>query len=82
MGVQRATLSRQLALPSIDSRMPRLSTAVLDEGTMDAGASETALDAQTVVLLYARCWAIEPLFHNLKRWFGFQQTRTVLEVWM
>nr|WP_258874834.1 transposase [Cupriavidus taiwanensis] len=49
---------------------------------MDAGASETALDAQTVVLLYARCWAIEPLFHNLKRWFGFQQTRTVLEVWM
>jgi hypothetical protein len=36
------------------------------------------------VLLYARRWAIEPLFHNLKRWFGFnnlwQQTRTVLVV--
>ncbi|WP_018312613.1 transposase [Cupriavidus sp. UYPR2.512] len=49
-------------------------------------ASETELDAQTVVLLYARRWAIEPLFHNLKRWFGFnnlwQQTRTVLELWM
>uniref|UniRef100_UPI001E48F91F hypothetical protein n=1 Tax=Caballeronia calidae TaxID=1777139 RepID=UPI001E48F91F len=28
----------------------------------------------------------QPLFHNLKRWWGFnnlwQQTRTVLELWM
>ncbi|MCY0853158.1 transposase [Cupriavidus sp. D39] len=36
--------------------------------------------------LYARRWGIEPLFHNLKRWFGmsnlWQQSRTVLELWM
>jgi hypothetical protein len=49
-------------------------------------ASEVDLDAQTIVQLYARRWGIEPLFHNLKRWWGFnnlwQQTRTVLELWM
>lgn len=36
--------------------------------------------------LYARRWGIEPLFHNLKRWWGvnnlWQQKRTVLELWM
>ncbi|MFT0174625.1 transposase [Paraburkholderia mimosarum] len=49
-------------------------------------ASEVDLDAQTIVQLYARRWSIEPLFHNLKRWWGFnnlwQQTRTVLELCM
>lgn len=49
-------------------------------------ASEVDREAQTIVQLYARRWGIEPLFHNLKRWRGFnnlwQQTRTVLELWM
>ncbi|MCY0852721.1 transposase [Cupriavidus sp. D39] len=49
-------------------------------------ASETDLSAQEIVQLYARRWGIEPLFHNLKRWFGvsnlWQQSRTVLELWM
>jgi len=49
-------------------------------------ASETALSAEEIVQLYAHRWGIEPLFHNLKRWFGvsnlWQQTRTVLELWM
>jgi len=44
------------------------------------------LDAQLIVQLYGRRWGIEPLFHNLKRWWGlnnaWQQTRTVLELWM
>ena len=34
--------------------------------------------------LYARRWSIEPLFHNLKRWWGvnnlWQLKRTVLEL--
>jgi hypothetical protein len=38
------------------------------------------------VRLYARRWGIEPLFHNLKRWWGisnlWQQSRTALELWM
>ncbi|WP_028215576.1 transposase [Paraburkholderia mimosarum] len=34
-------------------------------------ASEVDLEAQTIVQLYARRWGIEPLFHNLKRWWGF-----------
>jgi hypothetical protein len=49
-------------------------------------ASETDLDAQQIVLLFARRWSIEPLFHNLKRWWGckdlWQQSRRVLELWM
>nr|WP_244145513.1 transposase [Paraburkholderia mimosarum] len=49
-------------------------------------ASEVDLEAQTIVQFYARRWGIEPLFHNLKRWWGlnnlWQQTRTVLELWM
>jgi len=49
-------------------------------------ATETALSAQAVVELYARRWGIEPLFHNLKRWWGmanlWQQSRTALETWM
>ena len=49
-------------------------------------ATETALSAQAIVELYARRWGIEPLFHNLKRWWGianlWQQSRTALETWM
>jgi hypothetical protein len=49
-------------------------------------ASETDLSAEDILRLYARRWGIEPLFHNLKRWWGvnnlWQQKRTVLELWM
>ena len=49
-------------------------------------ATETVLSAQVIVELYARRWGIEPLFHNLKRWWGisnlWQQSRTALETWM
>ncbi|MBU6995394.1 transposase [Ferrovum myxofaciens] len=33
-------------------------------------ATETELSAQAVVEIYAERWGIEPLFHNLKRWWG------------
>ena len=49
-------------------------------------ATETQLNAEEILCLYARRWGIEPLFHNLKRWWGvnnlWQQKRTVLELWM
>ncbi|QFX96469.1 IS701 family transposase [Acidithiobacillus thiooxidans] len=49
-------------------------------------ASETDLTAPEVVTLYGNRWQIEPLFHNLKRWWGinnlWQQRRAVLERWM
>jgi hypothetical protein len=49
-------------------------------------ASETGLSAEDILILYACRWGIEPLFHNLKRWWGannlWQQTRVVLELWM
>ena len=49
-------------------------------------ATETDLSAEAIVRLYARRWGIEPLFHNLKRWWGignlWQQRRTTLELWM
>lgn len=49
-------------------------------------ATETELSAEEILSLYARRWGIEPLFHNLKRWWGvnnlWQQKRTVLELWM
>ena len=49
-------------------------------------ASETELSAEEILRLYARRWGIEPLFHNLKRWWGvnnlWQQSRIVLELWM
>ena len=49
-------------------------------------ATETELSAEEILRLYARCWGIEPLFHNQKRWWGVnnlgQQKRTVLELWM
>ena len=49
-------------------------------------ATETQLTAEEILHLYARRWGIEPLFHNLKRWWGvnnlWQQKRTVLELWM
>ncbi len=49
-------------------------------------ATEIGLSAEEILYLYARRWGIEPLFHNLKRWWGannlWQQKRTVLELWM
>ena len=49
-------------------------------------ASETDLAASAIVVLYSNRWQIEPIFHNLKRWWGinnlWQQKRTVLERWM
>jgi hypothetical protein len=49
-------------------------------------ATETELTAQTVVEIYAERWGIEPLFHNLKRWWGvtnlWQQSKAALELWM
>jgi hypothetical protein len=49
-------------------------------------ATESHLTAETVARLYARRWGIEPLFHNLKRWWGvanlWQQSRRTLELWM
>ena len=49
-------------------------------------ATETGLTAQDVVEIYAERWGIEPLFHNLKRWWGvtnlWQQSKEALELWM
>ena len=49
-------------------------------------ATETDLSAQAVVEVYAQRWGIEPLFHNLKRWWGvvnlWQQSKVELELWM
>ena len=49
-------------------------------------ATETDLSAQEVVEIYAERWGIEPLFHNLKRWWGvanlWQQSKEALELWM
>jgi DDE superfamily endonuclease len=49
-------------------------------------ATETNLSAQDVVEIYAMRWGIEPLFHNLKRWWGvtnlWQQSKEALELWM
>jgi hypothetical protein len=49
-------------------------------------ATETELTAEMIVRIYARRWGIEPLFHNLKRWWGmnnlWQQSRRALELWM
>lgn len=49
-------------------------------------ATETELCAAEILRLYARRWSIEPLFHNLKRWWGvnnlWQQQRIALELWM
>jgi len=47
---------------------------------------QTHLTASEIVSLYSNRWQIEPIFHNLKRWWGinnlWQQKRTVLERWM
>jgi SRSO17 transposase len=49
-------------------------------------SNETDLDAQEIIRLFSRRWGIEPLFHNLKRWWGckdlWQQSNRVLELWM
>jgi hypothetical protein len=49
-------------------------------------ATETHLTAREVVEIYATRWGIEPLFHNLKRWWGvgnlWQQSKQALELWM
>jgi len=49
-------------------------------------ATETDLGAAMIVSLYAKRWGVEPLIHNLKRWWGinnlWQQSRAALECWM
>jgi len=49
-------------------------------------ATVTDLSAQAVVEIHAERWGIEPLFHNLKRWWGvtnlWQQSKEALELWM
>ena len=49
-------------------------------------ATELELTAEEILRAYARRWSIEPLFHNLKRWWDvnnlWQQSRRVLELWM
>jgi hypothetical protein len=49
-------------------------------------ASETDLCAEAVVQTYAVRWGIEPLFHNLRRWWGvtnlWQHSKAALELWM
>lgn len=49
-------------------------------------ATETNLSAKEVIAIYAERWGIEPLFHNLKRWWGvanlWQQSKEALELWM
>jgi hypothetical protein len=49
-------------------------------------ATELDLSAKAVVELYGQRWGIEPLFHNLKRWWGvanlWQQSKEALELWM
>jgi hypothetical protein len=49
-------------------------------------ATETHLNAVSVITVYGKRWAIEPLFHNLKRWWGvnnlWQQSKQALELWM
>jgi DDE superfamily endonuclease len=49
-------------------------------------ASEIQLSAESVVRIYAKRWGIEPLFHNLKRWWGianlWQQSHRALQAWM
>ena len=62
----------------------------LDDGTWSRPrlilATETELTGQEVVEIYATRWGIEPLFHNLKRWWGvtnlWQQSKEALELWM
>ena len=48
--------------------------------------AETNLSAQAVVEIYAEGWGIEPLFHNLKRWWGmtnlWQHSKAALEMWL
>ena len=47
-------------------------------------ATETELHAETIVCIYSRRWGVEPLFYNLKNWWGidklWQQSRQVLEL--
>jgi hypothetical protein len=49
-------------------------------------ATETHLNAVSVITACGKRWEIEPLFHNLKRWWGvnnlWQQSRQALELWI
>jgi hypothetical protein len=49
-------------------------------------ATERDLTEQEVIAAYGQRWGIEPLFHNLKRWWGannlWQQSKPALELWM
>ena len=49
-------------------------------------ATEANLTDEQVITYYGQRWGIEPLFHNLKRWWGvdnlWQQSKAALELWM
>jgi hypothetical protein len=49
-------------------------------------STELDLSARAVIELYGQRWGIEPLCHNLKRWWGvanlWQQSKEALELWM
>ena len=91
---QRVRLQSSLALARFLKAMPVLAVwcQIFDDDKQTWSptrlilSNETDLDAQQIVLLFARRWSIEPLFHNLKRWWGckdlWQQSRRVLELWM
>ena len=55
-----------------------------DKQRWSKAPTETDLRAKEILHPHARRWGIEPLFHNLKRWWGvnnlWQQKRTVLEL--
>ncbi|WP_338140736.1 transposase [Candidatus Nitrotoga sp. BS] len=72
---------------AIPQECARASGVVRDaSGRQHLVATETELSAQAVVEIYAERWGIEPLFHNLKRWWGvtnlWQQSKAALELWM
>ena len=49
-------------------------------------ATEADLTDEAVIVAYGQRWGIEPLFHNLKRWWGcdrlWQHSKEALELWM
>jgi hypothetical protein len=74
-GPRYARCGARCSCPITPGRRPRLNLA-----------TEIDLSAQQVMGIYAECWGIESLFHNLKRWWGvanlWQQSKAALELWM
>lgn len=87
LGEGNGALSQRRAGMRGVERILRCGQAVLVEGAALAGdRNGVECRAEEILRLYARRWGIEPLFHNLKRWWGvnnlWQQKRAVLELWM